>query len=390
MKLAGLIVLLGAGLGTAGCSVKGADSIPLPGGADNDGYPVTVLFDDATNLVLHETCRSNDVVIGSVTEIKLDAHLRASVTCHIKRTVTLPSNAVAAIESTSLLGERFVAIEEPPSGAAKTALVAHAVIDAGNSRTDPDVEQVFGALSAVLNGGDIARLGDITTELNNALNGHEADARGVIEKLDTLTKTLAAHNDDITRALTAVDKLSATLADQRTKLGEAIDAMPAGLAVLEGQRQQIVSLLTSLQNLSHTAVPLINRSGSQIVEDLRLLQPTLNGLAANGTEIADALKAIATFPLPSNAARSVHGDFSGIYVTFNLNANTLDGLFWKGTTPANASGTSTSSGSQSAPSNSTTDQGGLLNNVLSGVLAPTNPVPVVPGLLSGLLGGGTR
>lgn len=385
-----LLPLIAVAASTSACSLRGADSIPLPSAGGSDGYTVTVVFDDATNLVLRETCRSNDVVIGSISSIKLDEHLRAKVTCKIKNSVMLPANAVAAIESTSLLGERFVAIEAPARGASSGRLSSGAVIDAGDSRTDPDVEQVFGALSAVLNGGDIARLGDITHELNAALGGHESDARGVLEKLDALTSQLAAHKDDINRALDSVDRLTTTLAKQRAQLGAAVDAIPAGLAVLERQRTQFVAVLTGLQKLSNTAVPLIERSGSQMIEDLRLLQPTLNGLATNGNEIASALQALSTFPLPSNADGSVRGDYSGIFVRFNLNANTLDGLLHPTadtrTTTANQSSTSPQSGKPS----STPLRGGLLGDLLDGVLAPSDTDTGLAGIVSGLLTGGSR
>ena len=59
-------VLAVATLVTSGCEYRGASSLPLPGGKGGGGYTVTAVFDDVTNLVPKETCRANDVVVGSV------------------------------------------------------------------------------------------------------------------------------------------------------------------------------------------------------------------------------------------------------------------------------------------------------------------------------------
>ena len=100
-----------------GCGYSGASSLPLPGAiGGKDTYAITVVLPDATNLVAKETCRSNDTVIGSVESVKLDKDLHARVVCRIKNSVKLPANVTASLSETSLLGERFVALD-PPAGA---------------------------------------------------------------------------------------------------------------------------------------------------------------------------------------------------------------------------------------------------------------------------------
>ena len=55
------------------------------------------------------------------------------------------------------------------------------MIPLATTTTAPEVEQVLGALSLLLNGGGLQQIRVITTELNNALHGHEAEVRDLLD-----------------------------------------------------------------------------------------------------------------------------------------------------------------------------------------------------------------
>ncbi|MDT7684949.1 MAG: phospholipid/cholesterol/gamma-HCH transport system substrate-binding protein [Pseudonocardiales bacterium] len=314
------------GLVLSGCGYRGVTSLPLPGAIGGAGtYEVTAVFDDATNLVPKETCRANDVTVGSVASITVGPDLRAHVTCAIQDTVALPANAVASLAETSLLGERFVAFE-PPAGAQPTGRLAPGAVIAPNStRADPDTEQVLGTLSMVLNGGSLGRVQTISTELNQALGGHETDTRGLLDQLTTLTGQLDQHRGDITHALDSLDRLSTTVADQRDVLGRALDTVPDGVRVLNDQRDRVISLLRHLHDLSDAAVPVLDESKDDTIADLKSLRPILDDLAENGRQIAPALELL-SYPFPANALDAIKGDYAGLFATVNLNLNTIETL----------------------------------------------------------------
>ena len=48
---------------------------------------------------------------------------------------------------------------------------------------NPEVEEVLGALSLVLNGGGVAQLKTIASEVNKALDGREGATRSVLEQI---------------------------------------------------------------------------------------------------------------------------------------------------------------------------------------------------------------
>src|SRR3712207_6076756 len=99
-----------------GCGFRGAYSLSLPGGADtgDDPYTVEVEFLDVLDLVPQSGVRVADVPVGRVEAIELDEEdWTAVVTISVNGDVELPGNAVAAIQQSSLLGEKYVELAPP-------------------------------------------------------------------------------------------------------------------------------------------------------------------------------------------------------------------------------------------------------------------------------------
>jgi len=365
----------------AGCSYEGAQSLPLPGAVGGDDtYTVSLVLADATNLVPKESCRANDTVIGSVESVTLNDQLEAEVVCRIKDTVTLPANVTAQLRETSLLGERFIALDVPTGETPRGRLEPGTMIPQSATRVDPNVEMVFGALSQVLNGGGLANLETITRELNTALSG--SDLGATTRALGRIVGTFNENRNDIATSLEALDRLAGTLAKQRRALGAALDSVPSGLAALDRQRPRLVSTLRKLSALSHVAVPLIERSKADTVADLRHLQPVLKDLTKAGHNLATTLDRIAPFPFPSNAMHTLKGDYVGFYGRVLIDVDALNSLL--GTGPKTG-GPLPGIQQQTEPKPLVP---GLELPALPGLTGPGGPLDLQT-LLSGLLGGGS-
>lgn len=310
------------------CGYSGPTDLPLPAGtvAGDDPYPVTIVFADASSLTPKGFCRANDAPVGLIESVTLDEDLNARVVCRVNRSVTLPANAVGRLSETSLLGERYVALEAPAGAKPIGNLRPGAVLAEAGNHVDPTVEQVLGALSTVLNGGSLERVRAISRELTAALSGRGPRIRALLGELGTLVRGLNEHRSDITAALDSLDSLSGTLARQQKVIASAIDSVPDGLAVLERQRPRLVRLLGELNRLSAVATPLIERSKADAVADLELLRPILAALAESGDHIADALQVLPTYPFGSNALAAIKGDYVGVDVTLNLDLDSLNAL----------------------------------------------------------------
>ncbi|MGK5533098.1 MCE family protein [Streptomyces sp. URMC 129] len=293
--------------------------LPLPGGADlgDNPYEVTAEFEDVLSLVPHSTVKVNDVAVGRVTDIKLsDDGWTALVTMEINGDVELPANAYAAVEQASLLGEKFIQLAAPeePQG----SLDDGAVIPVAQTNRNAEVEEVFGALSLVLNGGGVDQIETISRELNNALEGNEGAARSVLEQFEVLVGNLDDHREDITEALHGMDRLTSTFAARNEAFGDALEALPPGLEVLEEQRESLMTMLDSLDQLGDVAVETVDRTADDIVANLEALAPTLRNLADAGQALPDSLEVLTTYPFTDEVMNGIRGDYLNVYI--NLTA----------------------------------------------------------------------
>jgi phospholipid/cholesterol/gamma-HCH transport system substrate-binding protein len=308
-----------------GCGYEGPQDLPLPGGVDaDDGYTVTMTFADATNLVPQETCRANDTVVGSVESVSLDDDLDARVVCRIEHGVELPANVVATLRETSLLGERYVALDVPTGERARGRLEDGAAIAVSRTLTHPNTELVLGALSQVLNGGSLARIQTITRELGDALEGRTGTARSATRRLEVLMRTLADNEDEIVAVLDQLDRLTRILHRQREVLAVALEQVPDGLAALERQRPRLTEALRHLSDLADSVVPLVRRSRADLVADLRHLEPVLSRMAQTGDQLAPSLERLTSFPFNSNSAYTLKGDYAGAYIQANLDLDAIN------------------------------------------------------------------
>ena len=336
-------LLTAATLALTGCGFKGLYAADLPGGVDLGSHPMslTVEFADVLDLVPQSAVKINDVPVGKVKSVSLDGWI-AKVNIQVRSDVKLPANARADVKMTSLLGEKYIELEQPlttPEG----ALTAGSTIPISRTGTAPEVEEVLGAMSLLLNGGGLDQIRTITTELNKALKGNEPAVRDLLGKLNTFVGGLDRQKDEITTALVNVDKLASTLNRQKQTIINTLDTMPKALKVLKDSRTQFVTLLSSLSRLGNVATRVVTATQTNLTTGLRQLQPILEQLTASGDALPRALQVMLTYPFPIGTSENIlKGDYANLnlYVDLNL-SNELCGLNTSlcNLVPASAGGT---------------------------------------------------
>ncbi len=316
-----LVLLAAASLVLSGCGFTGLYSASLPGGADLGDHPMTITahFDNVLDLVPQSSVRVNDIAEGKVTKIVLDGW-KAKVTMQVNAHVSLPANARAEVAQTSLLGEKYVSLEQPLGAPSTAKLKSGADIPLSQTRSAPEVEQVLGALSLLLNQGGIEQIQVIARELNTALNGNEGAIKNLIGQLNTFVGTLNNQKSKITTALENVNTLAATLNRQKGIITDALDTYPAALKVLSEEEGKLTGLLTSLSHLGTVATSVINSTQSNFVSALKSLTEPVKQLTAAGSDLPKALRIAGTFPFPlGRSTEFVKGDYANLSAVLNLN-----------------------------------------------------------------------
>ena len=303
---------------------QGIYDLPLPGGAASGGdvYRVTAEFADVLDLVPQSSVKVNQVTVGTVEKIELNGWT-ARVTVRLPDSVKLPENAVAELKQTSLLGEKYVQFEPPTAVAPVGTLRDGDNIPLARTGRNTEVEEVLSALSLLLNGGGVAQLKVIETELSHALGGNETQIRDLIVQLNTFVGGLDKQKSEIVRAIDGIDALSAKIAARKGDLAAALEALPKGLKVLADQRKQLTQMLTALSNLGAVGTRVITASKADTVANLQALAPVLGQLASAGDSLPKSFQLLLTYPFPDEAANTIRGDYTNLYATADLDLRSV-------------------------------------------------------------------
>ena len=330
-RMAMLVIGVVLAVVSSACDASVYD-LPLPGGPDVGDDPMTIQveFADVLDLVPQSTVKVDDVSVGRVSAIDLEGY-RALVTLQVRRDVELPDNAVAELRQTSLLGEKFVELSAPEKGASQNLLADGDTIPIERAGRNPEVEEVLGALSLLLNGGGVAQLKTITQELNKALSGREDSARSVLRQLREFTGQLDENKADIVDAIEKLNRLAVAAEKQLPTIDKALEELPSALDSINRQRDDLVEMLKALDQLSSVAVDVIDRSKDATITSLKRLDPVLTQLAASGDDFTNAFSVFLTYPFVDEVvgrdpqvARNLHmGDYTNLSITLDVDLTAI-------------------------------------------------------------------
>ena len=326
----------GVAVSVSGCAFGGLNSLPLPGavGRGPDATTYHVELANVATLEPNSPVLVGDVVVGSVNAMKVrDWH--ADVEISVKPDVQIPANVVATVGQTSLLGSMHLALNPPLGQAPSGRLAPGATLGLAKTSTYPSTEQTLSALSVVINGGGVGQIGDIVTELNQALNGREPQIRDLLTRLNDFVGVLATQRDAINATVVSLNRVAGTFAGQREVLTRALDRIPPALDVLVAERPNLTAALDKLGKFSAVATGVVNDTQADLVHNLRNLEPTLRSLADVGPQLDQALAYFASsFPYgQATIDRAIRGDYLNQYIIFDftvprLKRTTLLGTRW--------------------------------------------------------------
>ena len=300
-----------------------AYDLPLPGSPvdEDESFEVTAEFNDVLNLVPRSPVMVNDVTVGEVVEVERKGW-NAAVRLRIQDDVELPENVIADIRQTSLLGEKYIALQAPAEGASGE-LSDGDDIPLSQTGRNPELEEVLGALAFLLNGGGIGQLKTITTEINNVFDGRQDRIRHVLGELETLIGGLDDQKEDIIGAMEAMNGLAKTLNAEKQTVTAAIDEFGPAAKVLADQHDGLMDMLRALDRLSVVGTRVINATQEDLLADLRHLQPVLREIADADEEIPEALGLLISFPFPIESNDIVHGDYANTSIVFSIDFDNL-------------------------------------------------------------------
>lgn len=319
----------------SGCSWDGLNSLPLPGavGTGSQSYELIVEMGDVGTLTQNSPVMIDDVTVGSIRKLSVNPDWTATVVIGLEQNVEVPRGTHAMVGQASLLGSQFLGLIPPTNAEAQSGpmLQNGDVISKNATATAPSTESTLSTLSVVLNGGGLAQLNDITTELNAAFNGNQGNIHDLLPQLESLTSTLDKQKHDIIGAMEGVNELSATVRDQNDVLEAALQGLAPATQVLADEKDNLAGAIIALGNFSGVADDVLTQSGEALRSNIAALNPILAALADTGNALPNTLSILFTFPFPMDTLfNAMRGDYTNLWDEVDLTSARLNQALFLG------------------------------------------------------------
>lgn len=315
------------------CSFSGINSLPLPGatgrGPGSQTYHVQIA--NVGTLEPNSPVMINDVVVGSIGSITVEGW-HADVDVSVEPGVVIAANAVASVGQTSLLGSMHLSLD-PPLGQPLTGrLRPDSTIALNRSSTYPSTEQTLSSLSTLVNAGGLGQIGDVIHNFNAMLSGRQDDIRDLLGQLNDFVGVFDDQRDYILASVRSLDRLGGTFAAQRDSIGRLVKDLPQALDVLIKERPRLTTALQRLGTFSDTASAVLNKARTDLVADLKNIEPALRSLADVGPDLVGGLTAATTYPFNQNVIdRYFRGDYINLSTIIDLTIPRLKRTLFLGT-----------------------------------------------------------
>jgi phospholipid/cholesterol/gamma-HCH transport system substrate-binding protein len=254
------------------------------GPAGRDAIELTATFDDVGDLVTDHQVRAGDVPIGVITDIELDEQHRALVTMRVRSDTGLPAETEAALNRTSLLGERFVDLRPLGQGGS---------LEDGDHLEDTRVITDFEDLVA---SGDRVLSLVASDQLNAAIEtgaiafGGRGGLLGqFVSDVEGFVGSYNEGSNDLVRVIDALDGLSTTLAPDAEVNAEGLAVLERASRVLEEEDDRLLDALSDLTSLSENGAQLLADHRQEIDDSIRRLRILLAQITRIDGAMSDLL-----------------------------------------------------------------------------------------------------
>lgn len=334
-RTSGVAVIVALAGTSSGCGLKswqGLNSLSLPGtvGDGPGSFTIQAQMPDVNAIQPNSRVRIGDATVGHITRVELQGW-HALVTMRLDSSAKLPENSTAKIGLTSILGSQHIELAPPTDAAPHGRLHDGSLIPLSHSGSYPTVEQTLAAVSAVLNGGGLGQIQDITEALSTAFRGREQDLRSLIGELDKFAGHFNEQTDDIISATDSLNRLTGTLADNQPVLDRALKTVPEALALLNAEREKLAEAANQLGRFTEAVTTTVDQSKASLIKELKDIGPVLESLANAGPAMTRALSLILTFPFPNETIEKwQRGDYANMTAVIDLTLSRIDQGFFTG------------------------------------------------------------
>ncbi|WP_067720521.1 MCE family protein [Nocardia yamanashiensis] len=273
----------------SGCGVT-VESLPLPKpGAGNDTYTVHAVFDNALNLPDQAKVKIGGSDVGVVTKITTK-DFKANVDLDIRTDIELPVGSTAELRQATPLGDVFVAVSKPKTEPGAQMLKNGDTLT--NTSAGATVEELLLSVSLLFNGGGVAALSKLTSEMDSIVGGKGETLAHLLTEMTGVIGSLNANSQRIDSTLAGFSALSNTIQANHDQLGQVADSLPGMIGAIAENNQAIGELLTKVSTTSAALGDYANTTSDQLASLLDNVHKLMNALSQTENTLGPALDAL--------------------------------------------------------------------------------------------------
>ncbi|ORA63157.1 mammalian cell entry protein [Mycobacteroides franklinii] len=159
------------------------NSLPQPGRGSSESYEIVLEFANVLNLPDRAKVVMDGTAVGTVTRIDL-RNDHVDVTSQIDSSVSVPANARATLQQSTVLGDTYLSMERP-SAAGVAAVGAGGRIPLAQTTSPPQLEDTLANLANFAGSGAVQRAQNTIIGINNVTPRKREDLRAMVSQVTT-------------------------------------------------------------------------------------------------------------------------------------------------------------------------------------------------------------
>ena len=225
---------------------------------------VKARFTDVGDLAPQAPVMMADVKIGKVDAIELD-HRRnlALVTMSIEPQARVPTDAIARVRQTSLLGERIVDVVVPPNTPENAPLLQNGET-IRRTQVRPDLEDLVSQGTNVLAPIAASEVATLVNEGGTGFGGHGTDLRTLLGNFRDIVHAYAGRTNEIQSLIESMNALNGTLAPHAAAQARALVNSERGLRMLRAESGRLQLAVRALSRLSTGAKGILDAHAGEM------------------------------------------------------------------------------------------------------------------------------
>ncbi|WP_051153086.1 MCE family protein [Nocardia niigatensis] len=298
----------------SGCGVT-VESLPLPkpGAGSEKTYTIHAVFDNALNLPDQAKVKIGGSDVGVVTKITTK-NFKANVDLAIRSDIELPVGSTAELRQATPLGDVFVAVSKPKTEPGAQTLKNGDQLT--NTSAGATVEELLISVSLLFNGGGIASLSKLTSEMDSIVGGRGEQVGHVITQLTSVMTSLNNNSARIDGVLAGFSALANTIEANHQQLGQVADTLPGMIGAIAENNQALGDLLTKISTTSAALGDYANTTTDSLNSLLDNLTQLMSALARTNQDFGPALDAL--HEIRPKADASFKGDTLAVAATATM------------------------------------------------------------------------